>query len=213
MKYQTIIFDFDGTLADTSPGISNCHRYAHRMMGHAEPSEDVLRGVIGGPLIQTYQTIFGFSMDEAKRAVAFYRKHYAESGIYEAALYPGMRSLLQTLKNAGCCLGIATLKAERFLEVMLRNMGIQGYFDTVHGMDESDSRTKAQLIQLCMEDLHAVPEDTVLVGDSIHDREGARHENIAFLGVTYGFGFKKTDVIDGVLLVDDVQGIGRIFDE
>lgn len=191
MKYQTVIFDLDGTIADTSPGILNCHRYAHQMLGRAEPSEDILRGVIGGPLLLTYQSVFNSSEQEARRAIAYYRQRYAEKGLYEATVYPGMKRVLRSLKEAGCQIGLATLKAERFLKVMLENMEIEDFFDTVCGMDDADRRTKAQLIELCMRDLKATPVNTVLVGDSVYDQDGAQCAGISFLGVTYGFGFKK----------------------
>lgn len=191
MKYQTVIFDLDGTIADTSPGILNCHRYAHQMLGRTEPPEEILRGVIGGPLLLTYQSVFNFSEQDARQAIAYYRQRYAEKGLYEAAVYPGMEQVLGSLKKAGCQIGLATLKAERFLEVMLKDMGIKDYFDAVYGMDDADRRTKAQLIELCMCDLKAAPVSTVLVGDSVHDQDGARCAGVAFLGVTYGFGFKQ----------------------
>jgi len=191
MKYQTVIFDLDGTLADTSPGILNCHRYAHRMMGRIEPPEAVLRVVIGGPLLETYQDVFKFSELEARQAVAFYRERYAEKGIYEAALYPGMKTVLGELKEAGYKIGLATLKAERFLSAMLKRWNVEKFFDAVYGMDDADSRTKAQLIGFCMRDLRAAPGSTVLIGDSVHDQTGARGAGIKFIGVTYGFGFMK----------------------
>ena len=190
-KYETIIFDFDGTLAYTSPGILNCHRYAHRMMGRAEPPEAVLRGVIGGPLLSTYQTVFKFSQADARQAVAHYRQRYADQGLCEALLYPGIEALLHSLKDNGRKIGLATLKSERFLEIMLENMGIRECFDAIYGMDDCDRRTKAALIELCMCEVRAVPESTVLIGDSLHDRDGARCAGVSFLGVTYGFGLGK----------------------
>lgn len=198
MKYQTVIFDLDGTLADTSLGILNCHRYAHQMMGRPEPPETVLRNIIGAPLFQTYQTTFGFSEAETQQALCYYRQRYEEKGIYEAVLYPGINQVLDVLKNTGCKLGLASLKAERFIRVMLEHMGIRRYFDAIYGMDDLDSRTKAQLIELCMHDLDTTPENTVMVGDSSYDQSGAQSVGIRFVGVTYGFGF-----MEGVGMAND----------
>ena len=187
--YKCVIFDMDGTLADTSPGILASHRYAHKMMGQPAPEECVLRQVIGGPLLQTYQERFGFA--EPEKAVAFYRQYYAEQGIHAASLYPGIADALRELYARGVLLGVATLKADRFVKQMLRDMGVFDCFSAIYGMDEKDGRTKAQLIQMCMSQLGTSAEETVLVGDSIHDMEGAEACGISFLGVTYGFGFSE----------------------
>lgn len=196
MMKQLVIFDMDGTLADTSRGILNSHRHAHAAMGRPEPTDEELDGVIGGPLLQSYTYRFGFSEEDARKAVQAYREYYACHGIHEAVLYPGMALTLKALKDAGYKLGVATLKAERFAKIMLRELGVADLFDAIYGMDEQDTRTKAGLIGLCMEAVGASTSETTLVGDSIHDLNGARQSGISFVGVTYGFGFhEKADVI------------------
>ena len=187
---QLVIFDMDGTLADTSPGILNSHRYAHKMMGRPEPTDEELDGVIGGPLLQNYANRFSFLDKDARTAVAFYRSYYAEHGIREAHLYAGMHETLKELKTRGAKLGVATLKAERFVKIMLQEMGIADLFDVIYGMDDQDSRTKAGLVQMCMNTIGVSAGQTVLVGDSIHDLNRAVESGVGFLGVTYGFGFK-----------------------
>ena len=189
MRYKLVIFDMDGTLVDTSKGILNSHRYAHKMMGLSEPSDAELEGVIGGPLLQTYQMRFGFSAADAKKTVKIYRQYYAEYGIYESKLYDGMEELLISLREHEIKLGVATLKAERFAKIMLENMGIANLFDVIYGVDENDKQTTADLIQLCMTTLGMLKQETVMIGDSIHDLNGARECGIDFIGVTYGFGF------------------------
>lgn len=186
---KLIVFDMDGTLADTSPGILNSHRYAHEKMGRPQPGTDVLRSVIGGPLLNTYISRFSFSETQAREAVSHYRRYYAEKGFLEADLYPGMKETLIELRAKGYRLGVATLKAERFVKTMLENMGIAEYFDVIFGMDDADSRTKAQLIQMCMQATGASVDATTMVGDSIHDLTGAEQAGVGFIGVTYGFGF------------------------
>ncbi len=183
----------DGTLADTSAGILNSHRYAHKMMGRSHPDTKVLESVIGGPLLNTYITRFGFSEAQARTAVAHYREYYAKNGLLEAELYPEMKNVLRILKEDGYLLAVATLKAERFVEKMLDHMGVLPYFDAVFGMDDSDTRTKAQLINMCMERLNADAQSTVMLGDSIHDLNGAVQAGVSFVGVTYGFGFKSAE--------------------
>lgn len=187
---KLIVFDMDGTLADTAPGILNSHRYAHKKMGAAIPDPQVLRDVIGGPLLNTYIDRFGFSPEQARVAVTHYRNYYAQKGLLEAQLYPGMKQTLQTLRQRGFSLGVATLKAERFVKTMLEEMGVADCFRVIYGMDEADTRTKKQLIEMCMEAVGATAQETVMVGDSEHDQTGAQQAGVAFAGVSYGFGFK-----------------------
>lgn len=186
---QLVIFDMDGTIADTSPGILNSHRHAHEAMGRPIPSTEVLSSVIGGPLLQTYIDRFGFTEQEARTAVDEYRRYYSENGIHEAKLYPGMKEILKEMSERGVRIALATLKAERFAKIMLEEMGILPYFDVVYGMDDMDTRTKSQLITMSMETLGIAKENSLMVGDSIHDLRGAQACDVPFLGVSYGFGF------------------------
>ena len=199
-KYSLIVFDMDGTLADTSPGILNSHRYAHQAMGRAIPDEAVLRSVIGGPLLRTYQERFGFSESDARTAVAHYRNYYRRSGVFQAALYPKIPELLRGLLAHGMSLGVATLKAETFAVDMLKRMGVYDCFSAVCGMDENDTRTKAELIRQCMKLTGTASNETLLVGDSMHDWEGACTAGVGFIGVTYGFGFSAAEAYTDFLI-------------
>lgn len=190
-KPKLIVFDFDGTLADTSPGIINSHKYANVKMGKNEPDNDFLFGLIGGPLLETYEKKFNFPKENAIEAVRIYRERYAVEGIKEVELYDGMANTLKELKQRGYIVAVATLKAEKFAAPMLKSLDIAQYFDVIHGVDDQDTRTKASLIELCMSELNVSKEDTILVGDSSHDAIGAQTANVGFIAATYGFGFKS----------------------
>jgi len=204
---RLVVFDMDGTLADTSEGIINCHKHAHRVMGREEPEQETLLNIIGGPLLRTYETRFCFSKEDARKAVDAYRERYAQHGIHEAKLYDGIYELLHALKKRGCFLGVATLKAERFAKVMLAEMGVAEMFDIICGVDEKDSRTKAQLISMCMQHTGVCKEETVLVGDSEHDQKGALEAGVGFVGVTYGFGFSKAAAASSDILCGTPEAV------
>lgn len=195
-NYKLIIFDLDGTLADTSRGIINCHKHANLMMGNPIYDEKVLASVIGGPLLDTYKTKFKYSDKDARKAVDIYRERYAKEGFKEAILYPGMKACLEALKGAGYKLAVATLKAERFAIPLLNELGIGNLFDVIHGVDERDTHTKSSLIDLCINELGLEKNDAVLVGDSIHDSVGANASGIDFISALYGFGFKSTSDVE-----------------
>lgn len=193
MKYELIIFDFDGTIADTSEGILDSHRYALSVMGHTIPSDDELRDVIGGHLLNIYKNKFGFSENNARVAVDIYRKRYADVGRHKAVLYPGFIELLKHLKENGYLIGLATLKVERFAVQMLKELDCFDYFDVVCGMDDHDDLDKAGLVLKCCELCGVDNKNAILIGDSNNDYLGAKEACVSFLGVTYGFGFKRNE--------------------
>lgn len=202
--YRLIVFDLDGTLADTSGGIIECHRFTMHKMCGKYLSDDELDGVIGAPLLSTYMIRFGLPEDRAREAVQIYREHYALSGINNAVVYPEIPLLLSALRGQGKKLAVATLKAEKFAKTILANLKIGGFFDVIYGVDDTDSRTKSQLIELCMEYCGVLPRETLLVGDSEHDKNGAETTGIDFAAVTYGFGYtpNNTSRLDAVCVVN-----------
>lgn len=191
MKYKLVLFDFDGTIADTSPGIIDSHTFALKSMGREVPSEKELLDVIGGQLFKTYIEIFGFEESLAKQAIKIYRERYVEKGMHMAELYPDFEDLLRVLKGKGYKIGVATLKAEKFAQDMLKELGISDYFDVVYGMDDTDKLTKADLIKKCSASCSVTLAETILIGDSYNDWKGAVRTEVGFIGVTYGFGFKQ----------------------
>ena len=214
---KLVIFDFDGTIADTSLGILDSHQYALKSMGRSVPSEKELRKVVGGNLLKIYIEKFEFEEKDARRAVQIYRERYAEVGIHNATLYPGFKETLEKLKTIGYNIGIATLKAESFAELMIQEMGIAEYFDEVCGMDPNDGLDKAGLVLKCCELCGCHKEEAVLVGDSNNDWLGTQQAGVKFVGVTYGFGFKPDTeyeflTIDAPIELLDVMGHGVLSD-
>lgn len=212
--YKLIIFDLDGTLADTSYGILECHRFTNRVMGKPIVDEVVLDGVIGAPLLSTYQSRFGYSENEARRAVQIYREHYAKMGMKETKLYTGMAECLAKLKEDGYLLAVATLKADGLARSMLRKLGIDIYFDLIIGMDAEDSIRKVDMLARCMTELQVCCEQAILIGDSKQDAESAKEAGINFMGVTYGFGFSKDQgysEVNTLALVDDCHQLENWF--
>lgn len=192
--YKLVVFDLDGTLADTSEGIYNAHRATCSAL-NIELNEHSLDGVIGGALIDIYQKRFGLDEDVARSAVKIYREWYQKYGIHQAEIYPGIEELLVKLQSMGFFLGVATLKREDFAVEMLSDMGIKKYFNCICGMDKRDTLNKEHLICECMRQTRVSAEETVMIGDTESDYIGAIRSKVDFIGVTYGFGFSNS-VID-----------------
>lgn len=201
--YKFILFDLDGTLADTSEGIYGAYHYACEQMGIFMDNHS-LDGVIGGNLLQIFINRFGLNELDAKKTIAFYRNWYEKKGISQVKLYPDMKEVVSSLADK-YILGVATLKREDFAKRILSFLDIEKYFYVICGMDKDDSLSKEAIILNCMKTANATPFDTLLIGDSESDLNGAEACNIYFMPVTYGFGFDSKTVFRGQRIIGRVN--------
>lgn len=188
-KYELILFDLDGTLLDTSPGIFNSVRYAEKEMGFSPISETKLAEFVGPPPKKMYMKIYGIEEEQAILATQKHREYARRNAVFEASVYPGIIELLKYLKNEGYKLGVCTLKSQKIAETILCNFEVFQYFDVVIGMDKKESFTKSCTIKLAIEKTGTIG-NVLMIGDSQYDYEGAMQAHVDFLGVTYGFGFE-----------------------
>lgn len=188
-KYDLILFDLDGTLLDTSPGIFNSVRYTEEKMGFNKIPNEKLPSFVGPPPKIMYQEVYSVDEETAFQAVRFHREYGREKAIYEAEVYPGIVELLKTLKINGYKLGVATLKSQPIAESVLGIHGLSPFFDCIVGMDLNESLTKKDTVRLAMKRTKSTA--PVLVGDSQYDYEGAVAAGIDFVGALYGFGIKE----------------------
>lgn len=191
--YQTVLFDLDGTLTDPGVGITNSVSYALEKYGIRTTDRAELYKFIGPPLQDSFEMFYGFSREEARKAVDDYREYYKDKGIYENRLYEGMDTLLQSLCEAGRTLLVATSKPEEFARQILDDFAISRYFTYVAGsnMDGTRSR-KAEVIAYALEagkiqDLSSA----VMVGDREYDIAGAKEVGIDTIGVLFGYGSRQ----------------------
>lgn len=188
-KYDLVIFDLDGTLLDTSPGIFGSVRYAEKVMGLKPIADCELRKFVGPPPKEMYKKIYGLSDEDAMTATKAHRKYGVEKAVFQAEIYSGMKETLEKLKTCGFKLAVATLKKQNIAEIVLKNFGMYDFFDVVVGIDELESLTKAQTIEICLSKTNS--EFAVMVGDSEYDFKGAVEAKVDFIGVLYGFGFEN----------------------
>lgn len=208
-KYKVVLFDLDGTLIDTSDGIFNSVRYTEKMMGFFSVNDEQLNYFVGPPPVQSYMKNYRVSEDVAREATKYHREYGAQYGIYEAKVYQGIPALLKTLKESGVKLGVCTLKRQDIAEKVLTYFSLLEYFDVVVGIDQGESLTKADTIDIALEALGETrKENAVLIGDSIYDAEGAKEAGVNFIGVLYGFGLKgKHEDYEMVLNVPELVEI------
>ena len=192
-NYDGIIFDFDGTVADTGDGIFHGVYAALDELGIARPPKEVLRYFIGPPLNDSFHKLFGLNEEECDFAISVYREYYSRRGIYELEVYEGMEELLQDLKALGLPLGVASAKPEVFLKKVINHMGFNKYFEIVAGHPLNNKHPdKSAVIKRAAEALKTEDIKKVLmIGDTRFDILGAKSLGMDSVGVLFGYGSKE----------------------
>lgn len=186
---QVVLFDLDGTLSESAPGILGSLTTALETLGLAVPAYDVMHHAVGPPFEVGLPEI-GVPVDRVVEVIAEYRKVYEVSGLFETRLYTGVVEMLDRLIGAGCTLAIATSKPEVSATRVVEHLGLAGRFKFVGGAThEPGRRTKAEVVGHVLDRLGLVggPE-LVMVGDRHHDIEGAGHYGIDTIAVAWGYG-------------------------
>ena len=211
---KCVIFDLDGTLLDTSPGIMESVRYAAEKLGYPSLSEKQLRSFVGPPLQDSFMRCYGCDRSQADALTAAYREHYPKGPILNARPYEGMETLLAALEQRGLCAAVATGKPQAFSEQILRHFGLERFFRVIHGSDMEGKLKKSDLIRLCAEDVGVPFNQCVMIGDTEHDARGAKDAGVPFIGVSYGFGDRDEMLrCPHIGFADKPMDVLRILDE
>lgn len=186
MKYQLIVFDWDGTILDSAGAIVRAIQAACRDLDLPEPSDAQARHVIGLGLGDAMRhAVPGLAPERYPQMIERYRYHYL-SRDHELTLFEGIPALLARLKAAGYWLAIATGKSRLGLERALDHSGLRPYFLGSRCADECHSKPHPQMLEELMREFGVGPEATVMIGDTSHDLLMASNAGVAGLGVTYG---------------------------
>lgn len=188
MKYDTIIFDFDGTLADTQEGLTKGFQKGLAAFGVEESLENI-RGLIGPPLTATIKTKYGFCDADAAIAMKICEDYQLGEGVAECRLFPGVPRLLDGLKAMGLHLALATNCPETTARGQLAFLGLDRWLDVVETNNDPQNRgTKAQFIRWAMERCGSTPERCLMVGDRQNDLVGGQQNGMDTAAVLYGYG-------------------------
>lgn len=193
MPFSYVLFDLDGTLTDSGPGIMHAAAYALKQFGIEESDPQRLRRFIGPPLSDAFPALYGFSYEDTQEAIRQFRLYYRPKGIYENQPYPGIASCLTQLKARGKRLAVATSKPQEMAELVLKRFDLWDYFDVVCGasLDESHNR-KPGIVDDALRRLGVRDRSQALmVGDREQDVRGAHENGIACAGVLWGYGSQE----------------------
>lgn len=193
MKYQHVILDFDGTIADTSTGIFNSIRNVEKIYGFSNSTEEQMRYHIGPPVEKAYSHSYNISGDLLKSVIQTHKEYMADQGSIEITFYDGIIDTITKMHNSGIRCSIATLKADVAIQKIIKYFELEGIIDYALGAEYGKGQTKTDILNKCISCSNIPSDLTVLIGDSLYDEIGASEVNIDFLAVLYGFGFKKVE--------------------
>lgn len=198
VDYEYILFDLDGTLIDSKPGIVECIRYAldHESVSY---TNEILDKMIGPPFRVSMHDFLGQDEKSIEKLISLYRGEYEKYGWKHCEVFCGVKEMLHELKAAGKRLAVATSKPIKFTNMIVKGFDLEKYFDVVGGAS-SDASKEAKcdvindvLSRLCVTDKSKV----LMVGDRMYDIDGAHICGIDVCAVLYGYGdreeFEKHD--------------------
>lgn len=186
MKYELVVFDWDGTLLDSAAAIVHAIKASSRDLGLPEPSDTAARHVIGLGLADALKhAVPELAPARYQEMIERYRFHYL-SGDKNLSLFAGVREMLESLRAAGHLLAVATGKSRLGLERALDHSGLRSLFQASRCADECHSKPHPQMLEELMAEFAVSPEATVMIGDTSHDLLMAKNAGVEALAVTYG---------------------------
>jgi len=212
--YDIILFDLDGTLTDPKPGITKSVQYALGKMGIVEEDLEKLTTFIGPPLTTSFKEFYSMNDDEANQALQYYRERFSTVGLYENAVYAGMKELLETLQNQGKTMFVATSKPTIFSIKILEHFGLIDYFKAVIGSELDGTRVeKDEVIEFLLSEIADYdPRKIIMVGDRKFDILGAQKNGIDVIGVAYGYGsYAELKTAKPNYIVGTISELGAIL--
>jgi phosphoglycolate phosphatase len=201
--YDAVLFDVDGTLTDSAPGIFHAMRDTFFAM-HTNITGVDLSKYLGPPLRKTFAEFFA-KTEDIEKAVALYRASYREKGSHECALYPGVSEMLSALSHSGVKLYTATSKPVEVVTPILKELGIADFFEVIGGASMGPSRdTKTDVIRWILSRPELFGKQILMVGDRQDDMQGAKDCGLPAAGVLYGYGSREELVaFEPVVLVEN----------
>lgn len=204
MKYDLVLFDFDGTLMDTSEGIFFSAKSTMRDLNQEIKPDVNMNLFVGPPLADSFRLTFNLKEELVEKACEIYRGYYSTVGMYKAKAYPHLEETLKKLRESGLRLGIATNKYPVLATQMAEYFGLRDYFDGIFGGSLTKKFSKADILLQAATTLKVEDHSRILmVGDTKLDLDGAKANGMDFVGVSFGFGLKEENLGLKYPLIDD----------
>jgi phosphoglycolate phosphatase len=187
MKFELLIFDWDGTLMDSEARIIACVEAAVQDLDLPIPSQDAIRDIIGLGLREAVNTLYPGCREGLHEEIATrYRIHYFSQDGTPSPLFEGAREVLDQLQRQGYLLAVATGKSRKGLDHALESTGLDGFFHLTRCADETFSKPHPEMLNQILEQTGMEPRQGLMIGDTEYDLEMAVNAGVPSLGVTYG---------------------------
>jgi len=213
-NWSCVLFDLDGTIIDSAPAITRALVQTLTEMGFRVPGPTELLAYVGPPILDSFRRLAGMTDKEARRALGIYRTHYDSFGAIDAAVFPGVAGLIASLHEEGLPVALATSKPEYLARRVLEHFGLADDFAVVAGasIDETVSE-KSDIVAIALRRLAeqgASVEHPVMVGDRIHDVEGAAENGVPTIVVEWGYGSPE-EAEDAIAIVHSVDRLRELL--
>ena len=188
--YQYLLFDLDGTLTNPKEGITRSVQHALRHFGIKVADPDTLTPYIGPPLIPSFMEFHGLTQEQALEALQVYRQRFSTVGLFENEVLDGVPEMLRALKQNSRFVAVASSKPEPYVIRILEHFDLLQYFDEVVGASMDEKRSaKKDIIEEALRRMGKAPgdRDILMIGDRMHDVEGAQLCGLDSLGIYTGF--------------------------
>lgn len=190
--WTAFLFDLDGTIIDSAPGITASLAWTFERLGRPIPTPAELLAYVGPPILDSFRDLAGMNVAEAEHALEVYRPHYLETGVFNSSVYPGMPALLKRVQDSGIPVSLATSKPELPALTALEFYGLAKYFTVITGASPDEVRSrKADVVEEALLRLRAHGADlsnVVMIGDREHDVHGAAEHGLPTIFVEWGYG-------------------------
>jgi phosphoglycolate phosphatase len=185
------LFDLDGTLIDSEPGVVLSIRRAFEQIGAPVPEADVLRSWIGPSFQHSFPTVLGDDPARTEAAIDAYRDHYLADGWARHTVYPGIAEVIHALAAAGVSLAVVTAKALPQAQKVIASLPFASHFSRIYGPAPDEPASKAGMIAGALADFDTDASATAMIGDRRYDIEGAVANGVSGIGVLWGFGQRR----------------------
>ena len=187
---EAVLLDLDGTLSDSRPGIADSFRFTLRHMGHDPDAAGDLTWAVGPPIAVSLERLLRpYGDPRVAEALGIYRARYSEIGIYDCALFPGVLTMLDALRDRGLVLCLATSKRRDFAERVIDHLGLRVYLRGIYGaLPGGGLDDKQDLLRHILDVEGLAAARTVMLGDRLHDIEAANHNALRSIGALWGYG-------------------------
>jgi len=211
---KAILFDFDGTLADTAPGIVKTMEQTFLRMGIKMPSEEEMKATIGLPLLTALQMLGNLNDEDAVVATNTYRELFPTFEVGYVSIFPKVKETLEQLHTQGIRMAIVTSRESMSLDMICEHHGIRTFFETrVTQSDHLTPKPAPDMVLTLLERMELTKEDVLVVGDTTFDIEMGNSAGCRTVAVTYGnHSRQKLSSVHPTVMIDGFDELLKLVD-